>query len=129
MTTYLNPGNLPYPSVGMNPGVAVGDLVFANGMAFDFDTMARSADADTVAAETRICLGAIEAILVEAGCTIRDIAKTTCYLSDDADRREFWEAYTEFFGDGPFPARSTFVVGIAGGCRVEIDAIAVRAPS
>ncbi|MFA3877976.1 RidA family protein [Streptomyces sp. MMCC 100] len=126
MTEYLNPGDLPYPRYGMTPGVATKDLVFAGGMALDLDTLRRKKEADTVAEETRIALEEIRGILEAAGCGLRDIVKTTCYLSDDAYRKEFWKAYTEVFAPGPFPARSTFVAGIAGDCRVEIDAIALR---
>ncbi|MDT0203045.1 RidA family protein [Nocardioides sp. AE5] len=126
MTEYLNPWNLPYPEFGMNPGVATKDFVFAGGMALDFDTITRRADADSVATETRMCLEEVQAILEAAGCTIKDIVKMTCYLSDNAHRQEFWTAYKDFMGDGPYPARVTYAVGIAGGCRVELDAIAVR---
>lgn len=126
MPEYLNPWNLPYPDVGMNPGVATRDFVFAGGMAFDFETMARRADADSIAAETRLSLEELQAVLEAGGCTMRDIVKMTCYLGDDAYRPEFWTAYKEFLGEGPYPARVTYSVGIAGGCRVELDAIAVR---
>jgi 2-iminobutanoate/2-iminopropanoate deaminase len=129
VTEYLNPWNLPYPRYGMTPGVATKDYVFAGGMALDLETLRRKDEADTVAAETRIALEEIRAILEEAGCGLKDVVKTTCYLSDDSYRKEFWEAYTEAFAPGPFPARTTFVVGIAGGCRVEIDAIAARPPA
>lgn len=88
----------------MNPGVATRDFVFAGGMALDFDTITRRQDADTIASETRICLEEIQAILEAAGCTMKDIVKMTCYLSDDAYRQEFWTAYTEFLGTGPYPA-------------------------
>ncbi|MFF0492571.1 RidA family protein [Nocardia sp. NPDC004068] len=126
MTEYLNPWNLPYPNFGMTPGVATKDYVFAGGMALDLDTLRRKPEADTIADETRIALAEVEALLAAAGCTLRDVVKTTCYLSDDSYRKEFWETYTEIFAPGPYPARTTFVVGIAGGCRVEIDVIAVR---
>jgi len=126
MTTFLNPWNLPYPKYGLNPGVATNGYVFAGGMALDLYTLKRLPEADTIGAETKLCLKEIEAILQAAGCTMRDVVKTTCYLSDDAYRAEFWQAYTEVFAPGPYPARCTFVVGIAGDCRVEIDAIAVR---
>ena len=126
MTQYINPGDGLYPKFGMNPGVATRDFVFAGGMALDLETLQRKAEADTIAAETRIALEEIEAILAEAGCTLRDVVKTTCYLSDDSYRKEFWQAYTEKFGEGPYPARTTLVVGIAGDCRVEIDAVARR---
>lgn len=126
MTEYLNPDNLLYPSYGMNPGVATKDYVFAGGMAMDLETLRRKPEADTIAEETKIALAEIESVLAAAGCTLRDVVKTTCYLSDDSYRKEFWEAYTEVFAPGPYPARTTFVVGIAGDCRVEIDAIAAR---
>lgn len=126
MTQYLNPRNSPYPQYGLNPGVATNGYVFAGGMALDLHTLERLPGADTIANETKLCLKEIEEILEAAGCTLRDVVKTTCYLSDDSYRAEFWKAYTEVFAPGPYPARCTFVVGIAAGCRVEIDAIAVR---
>lgn len=125
-TTFLNPRNAPFPEYGLNPGAAANGFVFAGGMAFDFDTMQRRADAGTVANETLLCLEEIEEIIETAGCTRRDIVKVTAYLSDDAYRGEFWQAFRDFFAPGPFPARCTFVVGIAGGCRVELDAVAVQ---
>ncbi|MFD2472034.1 RidA family protein [Amycolatopsis silviterrae] len=125
MPEYLNPENLPYPRYGMNPGVATRDLVFAGGMALDLETLRRKDEAKSIADETRIALDEIKGVLEAAGCGLSDIVKTTCYLADDSCRKEFWEAYTEVFAPGPFPARATFVVGIAGGCRVEIEAIAV----
>lgn len=126
MPEYLNPGNLAYPKFGMNPGVATKDYVFAGGMALDLETLKRKPEADTIADETRIALEEIKSILAEAGCTLKDVVKTSCYLSDDSYRKEFWTAYTEVFGEGPYPARTTLVVGIAGDCRVEIDAVAIR---
>lgn len=126
MPQYLNPDDLPYPRYGMTPGVATGELVFAGGMALDLETLRRKDEAKSIADETRIALDEVKGILEAAGCGLRDIVKTTCYLADDAYRQEFWETYTEVFAPGPFPARATFVVGIAGDCRVEIEAIAVR---
>ncbi|MEU1999851.1 RidA family protein [Rhodococcus sp. NPDC019627] len=126
MTQYINPNDGLYPKFGMNPGVATRDFVFAGGMALDLDTLQRKAEADTIANETKIALQEIKVILAEAGCTLEDVVKTTCYLSDDSYRKEFWQAYTDEFGEGPYPARTTVVVGIAGDCRVEIDTIARR---
>ncbi|GEE01646.1 hypothetical protein nbrc107696_22480 [Gordonia spumicola] len=126
MTQYINPGDGLYPTFGMNPGVATRDFVFAGGMALDLTTLTRKAEADTIADETRIALEEIEAILAEAGCTLKDVVKSTCYLTDDSYRQEFWTAYKEKFGEGPYPARTTVAVGIAGDCRVEIDVIARR---
>jgi 2-iminobutanoate/2-iminopropanoate deaminase len=38
---------------------------------------------------------------------------------------EFIEAYRDFFSPGPYPARCSLVLGIAGDCRVQIEVIAV----
>lgn len=127
MIQYLNPPELgDYTRFGLSLGAATDRYVFAGAMALDIESRRRMPEADTIADETRICLEALEKIIEEAGCTRRDIVKVTAYLSDDAYRREFWETYKEFFDPGPFPARCTFVVGIAGDCRVELDSVAVR---
>lgn len=124
MPEFLNPRNNSMPENGLNPGASANGFVFAGGMALNHTTLKRLDEADTIANETRLCLEEIEEILQAKGCTRRDIVKTTCYVSDDAYRWEFMKAYTEFFAPGPYPARATFQVGIACGCRVEIDAIA-----
>jgi 2-iminobutanoate/2-iminopropanoate deaminase len=126
MTQFLNPRNAPFPQFGLNPGAAANGMVFAGGMALDFETMSRRADAVTIADETRLCLEEIEEIIAAAGCTKRDIVKVTAYLSDDAYRAEFWTAFRAFFEPGPFPARCTFTVGIGCGCRVELDSVSVQ---
>jgi 2-iminobutanoate/2-iminopropanoate deaminase len=126
MIEYLNPHNLPFENYGLSPGVATNGFVFAAGMAIDFEKVGRDPRAITIADETRLCMDEIEAILHVAGCSLRDIVKSTCYLSDDSYRMEFLKAYTEALYPGPYPARCTFVVGIALGCRIEIDVIAVR---
>ena len=123
--SYLNPRNDPYPKYGMNPGVVANGMVFAGGMALDLYTLQRLPEAVTIADETRLALKELEDVLAAAGCTLRDVVKMTCYLSDNSYRQEFWQAYTEAMAPGPFPARCTFVVGIAGDCRVELDAVAV----
>ncbi len=111
---------------GLSMGVIAGDYVFYAGMAIDFDTLGRQVEAKTISDEVRVCIGQIEAGLEEAGCTLRDVVKTTCWIDDESYRMEFIEAYRESFGEAPYPARTTFVAGIAGDCRVEIDVVAMR---
>ncbi|WP_033294114.1 RidA family protein [Amycolatopsis jejuensis] len=127
MPTYLNPPELgDYRPMGLSSGTGTESLVYAAGLAMDPDTMRRRADAVTIADEVRICLENIGLILRDAGLGRSDIVKTTCYLRDDAYRREFIEAYRAAFGEGPYPARCTFVLGIASDLRVQIEAVAVR---
>lgn len=124
MPTFLSESELG-DKYGLSSGVIVGDYVFVAGMALD-ENIKRSAEAKTIGDEVRICLGQIEDGLAKAGCTLRDVVKTTCWLSDESYRAEFIEAYREVFAPGPYPARITLVAGIAGDCRVEIDAIAMK---
>jgi len=115
-----------FPHRALSQGVETEQFVFTAGMAFDHRTRTRMEAAKTIADETRICLEAIQAILKEAGCDMSDVVKTTCYLSDRAFHNEFDEAYGKFWPNGDYPTRCTFVVGIGGNCRVEIDAVAVK---
>ncbi|HTW87333.1 MAG TPA: RidA family protein [Candidatus Binataceae bacterium] len=127
MTEFLNPRELgDFASAGLSSGTATDVFVYAAGLALDPKTLRRRADAKTIADETRICLRNIEAILAEAGLTLRHVVKTTCYLSDEAHRGEFIAAYREVFDPGPYPARCSFVLGLAADIRIQVEAIAVR---
>ncbi|MGE2716435.1 RidA family protein [Mycolicibacterium litorale] len=126
MFASYNPPELgDFSASGTSVGAGTEELVYALGLAIDAETGRRRADAATVGDETRVCFDNIRRILAEAGLGLADIAKTTCYLQDEEHRFEFFEAYKEHFGDGPYPARVTVIVGIASDCRVQIEAIAV----
>ena len=99
-------------------------FVYVGSLAIDMKTLKRMTEADTIAAETKIVLGMIEKQLAEHDLTLRDVVKTTCYLSDESHRMEFIGAYREAFAPGPYPARTTLVLGIAVDCRVQIEVVA-----
>ena len=99
MTNFLNPD----PASGQSGGVATQPLVFASSNALDSTSMKRVKEADTVGNETRIVLERINATLAEAGCSLRDVVKTTCYISDWAHQGGFRSAYTEAFEPGRYP--------------------------
>jgi 2-iminobutanoate/2-iminopropanoate deaminase len=112
-------------AAGVSPGAVTGHLVYASALAIDIQTMKRVPEAQTVADETRIAIKRLESVLAEAGCTLRDVAKTTCFVRDEAYRFEFVYAYKECFDPGPYPSRASYSLGLAGDCRVQIDAVAV----
>lgn len=112
---------------GLSGGAVAGDLVFAGAMALDGRTMQRSADAGTIAEETLICVKDLEETLKLGGASLKDLVKVNCYLSEDEYRTEFWATWDARFADIDCrPVRLTQVVGIACGCRVELDAVAVK---
>ena len=111
---------------GLGGIAVVGDLVFTGGMAIDLRTLKRPVEADTIAAETRLCFEGVERSLQLLGCTLRDVARITGYVEDPADRDEMRATVDELFAAGPGPKHVTLVGGIGGDCRVEFEVLAVR---
>jgi len=64
----------------------------------------------------------IEAILAEAGCTMDDVVKMNCYLTDLAQFAEMNRAFASYFRE-PYPARVTVGVQLIG-FDVEMDCVA-----
>ena len=88
--------------------------------------------ATSVQEQTERALKNLEQVLVEAGFSMRDVVKTTIYLSAMDNFSVVNEVYARAFSD-PFPARSTVAVrelprvsknGVS--VKVEIEAVAHR---
>ena len=76
--------------------------------------------------QTAQVLKNIQAILTEAGYSLNDIVKTTCYLADMSMFGEMNKVYAESFGDIA-PARATVEVSrLPKDVLIEIDAIAMK---
>ena len=82
--------------------------------------------ADDISGQTHATIDLIERILVNAGCTLSDVVKTTVWLTDAADYPAFNAAYGERFPVWCAPARSTVIAGLIAPVKVEIEAVAVR---
>ncbi|MCG3754066.1 RidA family protein [Amycolatopsis sp. Poz14] len=129
MPTFLTyPGSDPElrRKFGLGGAAVIGDLIYLGGMALDLTTLTREAEAVTIADELRISFSGIRKTLELAGCTLADVVKVNCYLSDDQYRAEFREAFRETFAPGPYPKCLAIVAGLAGDCRVEIEVVAVK---
>ncbi|MEW6012845.1 MAG: RidA family protein [Elusimicrobiales bacterium] len=80
----------------------------------------------TVSEQTEICIKNIKNILESAGFSIKDIVKTTVFMTDLSKFNEMNSKYAEFFDSNP-PARATVEVkALPKGATVEIEAIAVK---
>lgn len=103
--------------------VRAGDLVFVSGQ------MATDASGAIVEGgieiQTRKVFENMKAILNEAGCSLADVVKCTCWISDARDFGRFNATYAEFFPDEP-PARSTTVCDLALDGKLEVEAIAYK---
>ncbi|CAN7225040.1 RidA family protein [Pseudorhodoferax sp. LjRoot39] len=82
--------------------------------------------APDIVGQTHATLDHIERILVEAGCTLEDVVKTTVWLTDAVDYPAFNAAYAERFPAEQAPARSTVIAGLIAPVKLEIEAVAVR---
>jgi 2-iminobutanoate/2-iminopropanoate deaminase len=75
--------------------------------------------------QTRQVMDNIKAILAEAGCTMTDVVKCTCWIDDPRDFGRFNAVYREYFGDDP-PARSTVRSQLVLDGKLEVEAIAYK---
>jgi reactive intermediate/imine deaminase len=100
-----------------------GDLVFVSGQ-MATDGSARIIDGG-IEAQTRQVFENIKAILAEAGCTLGDVVKCTCWIDDARDFGRFNAIYAEFFPTDP-PARSTTVCQLVLDGKLEVEAIAYK---
>lgn len=102
-----------------SPVVRAGDFVIVSGQGGMVD--GKIVDGG-VAAQTKVTMENLAARLAEAGATLTDVVKTTCFLTDMDTFATFNAAYAEALGDHR-PARSTVEVSaLPGGMAVEVEA-------
>ena len=76
--------------------------------------------------QTEIILHNLENILKEAGCTLKNVVKTTVFMTDLTKFAEMNAMYETFFKENP-PAHTTVqVVALPKGGVVQIEAIAKK---
>lgn len=108
---------------------AYSHAVVANGFAFIAGQTARDAvtgkviDGD-ISQQTTRCLEVIGEILNELGLTLKDIVRSTVYLSNIEDFDAMNAVYAELV-PSPYPARSTPEVKLPFGALVGIEVTAV----
>lgn len=99
-------------------------VVFASSLAIDVATMALVPAADSIAAETAVVFDRITAQLSAQGLGLADVVRITAYLRDESYLAEFETAlHGRLAGDVPL---SVAVLGLAGNCRVQVEAVALR---
>ncbi len=117
----LFPDGLVRPKAPYSPVVVSGDLVYTAGqVAFD---ASGTLVAGGIAEQTTQVLANLRACLLAAGCTLDDVLKVNVFLLDLAEFDAFNEVYRAAFAE-PYPVRTTVQVGLPGGIRVEIEAVA-----
>ncbi len=104
-------------------GMAAGGFLFTAGQV-PLDPATMKLVSGTIAEETNRVFDNLTAILAGAGCGLKDVVKTTVFLTDMGSFAEMNGAYAARFGEHR-PARSTVQVGaLPAGARVEIEVVA-----
>ena len=98
------------------------DLLFVSGqIAIDPET-GDLVDGDIVV-QTRQVMENLQAIIKEAGMTLQNVVKCSCFLKDMEDFVKFNDVYNSYFAES-LPARETVEVGrLPKDVRVEVSAI------
>jgi len=117
--------NAPKAIGPYSQGIKAGNMVFVSGQ-LPVDPQTGKFPDDDIAAFTRRSLDNVSAVLYAAGMTMRDIVKTTVFLTDMNDFKTVNEVYASYFGNAA-PARSVVqVAALPKGARIEIEAIAAK---
>ena len=114
-------GGQPLP---FSPAVQAGPFVFVSGQVAMGDK--GEIVPGGIEAQTRQTLKNVENALALAGCTLKDVVKSTVWLDDARDFWTFNRVYAEFFSENK-PARSTTQATLMIDAKVEIEVIAYKA--
>ncbi len=114
----------PKPVGPYSQGVEANGIIFVSGQ-LGIDPRTGTKVDGGIKSETEQTLKNIEAIIKQAGATLKDVVKVTVYLKDITDFSRMNEVYSEFFSDHR-PARVCVETNLVKDYLVEIDALAVR---
>jgi len=103
--------------------IKINNLVFTSGQ-IPMKSDGSLLDGD-IKEQTQLVLNNLKAVIEEAGTTLQNVVKCTCFLSDMNNFGAMNEVYAEFFDTKP-PARSAVEVArLPKDVLIEIEAIAL----
>ena len=105
--------------------------IVANGLVYTagvipLDPQTNAIAGDDIQSQAERVLKNLSGLLQDAGSSLDNVIKTTCFLQDLDDFPVFNEVYASFFNGDATPARSTVeVAGLPMGVLVEIECVAL----
>ncbi|RFO95497.1 hypothetical protein DIC66_17875 [Rhodoferax lacus] len=110
--------------IGYSRAVVAGDWVFVSGTTgFDYTTMTIS---DSLLEQTEQCLKNIQAALVQAGSSLKDVVRVTYVLPRGEDFEQCWPVLRRYFGEVR-PAAMMISAGLADPrMQIEIEVTALK---
>ena len=117
--------NAPAPIGPYSQAVEAGNFLFISGQ-IAMDPSSNNLALSSVEDEAVQVMKNLEAILSAAGCTFKNVVKSTIFLSDMTHFAKVNEVYSSYF-ESDFPARETVAVaGLPKNVNVEISLIASK---
>jgi 2-iminobutanoate/2-iminopropanoate deaminase len=105
--------------------IAGSEILFCSGQ-IPINPETGEIESKDITTQTRQVMQNLVQVLAAAGFQLRDMVKTTIYLTDLSQFSQVNEIYASFF-DSDFPARSTIqVAALPRGALVGIEAVAAR---
>lgn len=115
--------NAPKAVGPYSQAIVSNSFIFCSGQ-IGLDPQTGKLSDETVEGQTQQALKNLQAVIEEAGSSLNNVVKTTCYLQHMNDFQTFNEVYKQYFGETK-PARATIEVAkLPLGALVEIEAIA-----
>ncbi len=110
--------------IGYSRAVIAGDWVFVSGTTgFDYNTMSIS---ENLLEQTEQCLKNIEAVLRQAGSSLKDVVRVTYVLPNGGEFEQCWPVLRTYFGDVR-PAAMMISAGLADPrMKIEIEVTALK---
>lgn len=103
--------------------VRVGNFVFGSGM-LPIDMATGELETECIKSATKNCFNNITELLKAEGLTLKNVVKTTVFMTDLGEFGDMNEVYATYFTENP-PARSTVqVAALPKGAKIEIEIIA-----
>ena len=125
MAKEIATANAPAAVGPYSQALAVGPFVFASGQ-IPLDPSTGTITGETAAEQAEQVFPNIEAVLKEAGLAMKDVVKSTVFLTDLNDFGAVNEVYAKHFVK-PYPARSCVEVSaLPKGAKVECEVIAAK---
>ncbi|MBK7891373.1 MAG: RidA family protein [Bdellovibrionales bacterium] len=115
----------PAPIGPYSQAVEMNGFVFCSGQ-IPLDPVSGQVKGETVAEQAEQVMANVKAVLTASDLALKNVVKTTIFLTDMADFQAVNEVYSKHMGETK-PARSTVAVqGLPRGVKVEIEVLAAR---
>jgi len=126
MKKIISTSNATAPIGPYNQAVLAGETLYISGQ-IPLDPKSGELVSGDIAAETKMVMQNLEAILTEAGLTFENVVKSSIFLSDMNSFAAVNEVYGTFFDEKTAPARETVeVANLPKFVNVEISMIAFK---